>query len=205
MTESLEEHVRRLVAEPVTVVAYDPRWPSAFRRERDRLRACLPRDLVRRIEHFGSTAVPGLAAKPIVDILVEVTDLGAVRQRVVPLLVARDYEYLWRPTWGDDGPPFYAWFIKRHPATGARTHHIHMVEASFCEHWARLLLRDYLKTHPDLAHEYGALKLRLARDTGGDRLAYARGKRQFLDELTERARRELGTASEGSHAADAVE
>src|SRR5947209_7512536 len=159
---SPEERIRRVVQEDVAVVAYDPRWPEWFRREKEHLLACLPGDLVRRIEHFGSTAVPGLAAKPVVDILVEVADLQATRTRIAPALEAQGYDYFWRPTHGDDGPPFYAWFIKRDPATGVRTHHIHMVEPSFIEHWDRLLLRDYLIGHPEAAREYQALKLHLA-------------------------------------------
>lgn len=75
--------------------------------------------------------------------LVEVTDLRATRDRIVPVLQSQGYDYFWRPTYGDDGPPFYAWFIKRKPSTGARTHHIHMVESRFAEHWDRLLFRDY--------------------------------------------------------------
>ena len=74
--ETLEERIRRLIQEDVTIAEYDPRWPERFRREKQHLLSCLPADLIRRVEHFGSTAVPGLAAKPIVDILVEVTDLA---------------------------------------------------------------------------------------------------------------------------------
>ena len=62
MSESLDDKVRRLIAEEVAIVPYDPSWPVSFARERDHLRACLPSELVGRIEHFGSTAVPGLAA-----------------------------------------------------------------------------------------------------------------------------------------------
>lgn len=85
---------------------YDPEWPRAFEREAAHLRACLPADLIGRIEHFGSTAVPGLAAKPIVDMLVEVSSLAEVTARVVPIPEAQGYDYFWRPTAGDDTPPF---------------------------------------------------------------------------------------------------
>jgi GrpB-like predicted nucleotidyltransferase (UPF0157 family) len=118
------DRVARVTAEHVDVVPYDPDWPESFQREKRHLLGFLPRDIIGRIEHFGSTAVPGLSAKPIVDILVEVTDLEAVKARVVPILEAQGYEYFWRPTFGDDGEPFYAWFIKRNPETGQRTHHI---------------------------------------------------------------------------------
>jgi GrpB-like predicted nucleotidyltransferase (UPF0157 family) len=78
---SLEERIRRAVAEEVVVVPYDSRWPKSFRKERQHLLACLPKGLIRRMEHFGSTAVPGLAAKPIVDMLVEVTSLRLLEPR----------------------------------------------------------------------------------------------------------------------------
>jgi GrpB-like predicted nucleotidyltransferase (UPF0157 family) len=150
---SLEERIRRAVQEEIAIIRYDSRWPESFRQERDHLRSCLPDELVRRIEHFGSTAVPGLAAKPIVDMLVEVTNLEATKVRIAPILESQGYDYFWRPTAGDDTPPFYAWFVKR-DANGIRTHHIHMVESSFHEHWERLRFRDYLITNPDVAREY---------------------------------------------------
>jgi GrpB-like predicted nucleotidyltransferase (UPF0157 family) len=190
--ETLEQRIRRVTQEDVAIVPYDARWPELFRREKEHLLSCLPSDLIRRIEHFGSTAVPGLAAKPVVDMLVEVTDLGATRARIAPVLEAQGYDYFWRPTHGDDGPPFYAWFIKRDPGTGARTHHIHMVERGFVEHWDRLLFRDYLIDHPPVAQEYQGLKLRLASAYPNDRVAYTRGKTEFVDRVTEQAKRFYG-------------
>lgn len=182
--ESLEERVRRVTAERVEIAEYDPAWPARFEAEKRHLRACLPRDIIVRIEHTGSTAVPGLAAKPIVDMLVEVADLEAVKTRVVPVLEAQGYEYFWRPTRGDDGGPFYAWFIKRDPVTGVRTHHIHMVEADFAEHWNQLLFRDYLIAHPDTAREYEMLKRRLAAAHPTDRVRYTEEKTAFIATAT---------------------
>ena len=118
--ETLEEKIARVVKENVAVVPYDPCWRDMFLQERRHLLSCLPADLLKRIEHFGSTAVPGLTAKPIVDILVEVTSLDETRIRIAPILEAQGYDYFWRPTWGNDTPPFYAWFIKR-DNTGKRT------------------------------------------------------------------------------------
>jgi GrpB-like predicted nucleotidyltransferase (UPF0157 family) len=188
--ESLEDRIRRVTSEPVEIVDYDPDWPAAFEREKERLLACLPGDLVVRIEHFGSTAVPGLAAKPIIDLLVEVTDLEAVRERAVPILESQGYEHFWRPTFGDAGEPFYAWFIKRDPASGRRTHHIHMVEGDFASHWDRLLFRDYLIAHPDVAAQYGALKRRLAAEASTDRVGYTEAKGDFIQRATDIAKRE---------------
>ena len=188
--ETLEERIRRVTSETITIVPHDPGWPVSFELERQHLLACLPSELIVRIEHFGSTAVPGLAAKPIVDMLVEVTDLAAVRERVAPELESQGYDYFWRPTSGDDGPPYYAWFIKRDPATGRRTHHIHMVtsEDDFAAHWDQLLFRDYLIEHPDVAREYETLKRRLAADFATDRVRYTQEKTGFITAITERAK-----------------
>ena len=180
--ETQEQKVARVVKEEVAVVPYDPRWPALFEEERRHLRSCLPPDLVGRIEHFGSTAIPGLAAKPIVDILVEVTNLDEARRRMVPILEGQGYDSFWRPTWGEDTPPFYAWFIKR-DSYGNRTHHIHAVEAHF-EHWDRLLFRDYLIEHPDVAREYGRLKERCASAHQADRVAYTNAKSTFIRRVT---------------------
>jgi GrpB-like predicted nucleotidyltransferase (UPF0157 family) len=189
--ETLEEKIARVVREHVAVVSYDPVWPKLFEEERDHLWSCLPRNLVMKIEHFGSTAVPGLAAKPIIDILVEVASLEETRRRIAPLLEAQGYDYFWRPSWGDSTPPFYAWFIKR-DETGTRTHHIHMVEAHF-EHWDRLLFRDYLLQHPDIAHEYAELKKRVAKHHDRDRVAYTRAKTEFILGVTAKAKEYFGS------------
>lgn len=184
--ETLEQKVVRVVKEEVDVVPYDSAWPGLFEKEKKHLLACLPSRLIRRIEHFGSTAIPGLPAKPIVDILVEVTDLNETGQRIAPILEVQGYDYFWRPSWGDDVPPYYAWFIKR-GNDGKRTHHIHMVEGHF-EHWDRLFFRDYLLEYPDVAREYAKLKLTLSQTYHNDRIAYARGKADFIVRVTQVAK-----------------
>lgn len=180
--ETPEDKVARVLKENVAVVPYDPRWPEMFQEEKAHLLSCLPKKLVKRIEHFGSTAVPGLAAKPIVDMLVEVSSLDETRQKVPLILEPKGYDYFWRPTWGDDIPPFYAWFIKR-DAGGNRTHHIHMVEAHF-KVWDRLLFRDYLIEHPHVAQEYGKLKRKLSKSYANDRVAYTEAKTDFIARIT---------------------
>ncbi|MGO9118659.1 MAG: GrpB family protein [Desulfomonilaceae bacterium] len=190
--ELLEDRFHILAQDEVVVVQYDPKWPSLFLQEKEHLLSCLPGELIGRIEHFGSTSVPGLASKPIIDMLVEVTDLEETRRRIVPILESQRYEYRWRPTWGGNIPPFYAWFIKR-DSNGNRTHQIHMIEPHF-EHWDRLLFRDYLIEHPDVAEEYRLLKIRLAVAFPRDRVAYAEGKTEFIVRVTEEAKRLYGRA-----------
>lgn len=186
--ETLEEKVARVVQEDVAVVPYDSRWPDMFREEKAHLLFCLPATLITRIEHFGSTAVPGLAAKPIVDMLVEVASLDETRKCIPPILEAQGYDYFWRPTWGDGTPPFYAWFIKRDSQEN-RTHHIHMVESHF-EHWDRLLFRDYLIEHPEVAHQYEALKKALSSEYHADRVAYTKAKSDFIAKITRLAKKQ---------------
>ena len=185
--ETLEERIKRVVQEDVAISQYNPDWPQMFEHEKKHLLSCLPKELIKRIEHFGSTAVPNLFAKPIIDILVEVTSLEETKRKIVPILEGQGYEYFWRPTFGDDTPPFYAWFIKR-DSKGNRTCHIHMVESDF-EHWERLLFRDYLIEHPDVAQEYQDLKLRLANDYPNDRIAYTNGKTEFIVRVTKMAKK----------------
>src|SRR5437016_12096621 len=100
--ETLEERIKRVLQEEVWLVPYDPAWPQVFEAEKRHLLNCLPSELIRRIEHFGSTAIPNLLAKPIVDMLAEVTSLEETRRRIVPVLAAQGYDYFWRPTGGDD-------------------------------------------------------------------------------------------------------
>lgn len=185
---SNEQRVRNATAERVEIVPYDPDWPARFEEERRHLLDSLGRHISGRIEHFGSTAVPGLAAKPVVDILVEVPSLRAVNATIAPILVAQGYEYFARPSWSDPNVPAYAWFIKR-DAQGRRTHHIHMLKKGVPE-WERLLFRDYLIAHPDVAREYAALKYRNAASHGDDRLAYAKAKTAFITRVTRLARKE---------------
>ena len=185
-SSEFQARVERCGRDHVEIVPYDPRWPAMFREERDHLRSCLPAELLGRIEHFGSTAVPGLAAKPVVDLLVEVTDLEATQERIVPLLEAQGYDYFWRPTGSPgDGRPWYAWLIKRNSA-GERTHHLHLVEPDF-PHWESLDFRDYLIAHPEVARDYANLKIQLAATHRNDREAYTVGKTDFIADIMRRA------------------
>jgi GrpB-like predicted nucleotidyltransferase (UPF0157 family) len=153
--EPLRKKIARVVAERVEVVPYNPEWPRLFEEEKARLTSALPPGMLLWIEHFGSTAVPGLCAKPVVDVLAVVASLADVQRIAFPILEGEGCDAFWRPTFGDDGPPWYAWLLRR-GADGRRTHHIHMVEDSpeFAPHLERLLFRDWLRAHPDSASEY---------------------------------------------------
>lgn len=185
--ETLEEKIARVLKDKVVLAPYDRRWPKIFARERRHLMACLPAGMVKKVVHFGSTAVFGLSAKPIVDMLVEVRSLEETRTVIAPMLEAQGYDYFWRPTWGDDVPPFYAFFIKR-DLDGNRTHHIHMVEAD-SQLWERVLFRDYLIAHPKVAEEYQRLKEKLSFKHPCDRVAYTTAKTDFICAVTGKAQK----------------
>ena len=171
------------------IAPYDTNWPKLFREEAKRLRTYLPTGAIRRIFHFGSTAVPGLAAKPIIDILIEVRSLRVARNEIAPILTKRCYDYFWRPTFGDNVPPWYAFFIRRNDHN-VRTHHIHVItrHRNFAEHWDRLLFRDYLIAHPETAREYERLKIKLARLHPNDRAVYTAAKSKFIERTMAKAK-----------------
>ena len=184
--ESLDDKIKRVTQEEFNIVPYNFNWPKMFEEEKYYLLSCLPSSLIKRIEHFGSTSIPDMVAKPIIDILVEVTSLDDTKQRIVPILESQGYDYFWRPSFGDDIPPFYAWFIKR-DQNRIRTHHIHMIEHDFTEFWDRLLFRDYLIEFHYVAEEYKNLKLSLVDRFNNDRVKYTEMKNNFITEITQQA------------------
>ena len=186
MKDKLKKRIEELVKEEISIVTYDLSWPKMFEDEAAFLHKKLPQHLLKRIEHFGSTAVPDLSAKPIIDILVEVSSLEETKKQIVPILEAEGYEYFWRPAFGDDGPPYYAWFIKRN-SEGKRTHNIHMVEAD-SELWDRLYFRDYLRQFPAQAKHYDELKRKLSGQHPNDRVNYTEEKSGFIMSVTKKAK-----------------
>lgn len=184
--DAKKKRIKQLTQEPITLVSYNSQWPKQFRQEASYLRFVVPKNIIKRIEHFGSTAIPGITAKPIIDLLVEVSSLRETKKDIVPILTARKYEYFWRPTIGES-PPYYAWFIKRNHL-GNRTHHIHMVEAD-SELWDRLYFRDYLREFPLVAKKYDTLKKILAEKYPHDRVRYTKEKTTFIEKITSKSKR----------------
>ena len=159
--------------EPVRLAPYDPAWPDAFERERVALEAAIGPWVVDGIHHVGSTAVPGLEAKPIVDILAGVEDLDSSRECFGPLAAL---EYLYAPYRSDE----MHWFCKPHPER--RTHHLHLVPASSRRYIEELAFRDLLRAEPEVAGAYAALKRELAQRFRDDREAYTDAKAGFIRE-----------------------
>ena len=166
----------------VVVVEYDPSWPVRYERERASIVEALGDVMegVAGIEHVGSTAVPGLAAKPIIDIIVGLRELPVVERCVQPL-ESLGYEYR-----GElfPGIPGRYYFRKGNP----RSHQLHLVEHR-SEFWQRhILFRDLLRKSPAVAQEYAALKKELAVQYRTDRLAYSEAKTPFIESMLAQAR-----------------
>lgn len=157
--------------EPIRLSPYDPAWPRRFEEERSALEDAIGGWVVGGIHHVGSTAVAGLEAKPIIDILVGISDLEESRACFEPL--AR-LGYLHAPYLPDE----MHWLCKPHPSR--RTHHLHLVPAGSRRYRDELAFRDILRAEPRLASEYAALKRALAARFENDREAYTDAKASFV-------------------------
>ena len=164
--------------DPVRIVPYDPAWPERFKEEREALSAAIGDWVTGRIHHVGSTSVPGLGSKPVIDILVGVRDLEESRSCFDRL---GDLEYMYAPYRSEE----MHWFCKPNPSR--RTHHLHLVPAGSSRFHDELAFRDYLRTHSEVAKEYGALKRRLAKKFRHDREAYTDAKTEFILATVQRA------------------
>src|SRR3990172_6646682 len=166
---------------PVVIVEYDPRWPTLYEAEASAILGAIGHVIVA-LEHVGSTSVPGLGAKPIIDILAGVRILADAAQCVEPLQ-GLGYEYVPEYEPETPGRPYF----RKGPPAG-RTHHLHLVEHGG-EFWMRhLLFRDYLRAHPEAAHAYYRLKKELAAKFGSDRDGYTEAKTEFIRSVEMQAR-----------------
>ena len=184
-----DHHIQSPLNDPVEVTDYDPAWSDLFQLERRQICPVLGRMAVA-IEHVGSTAVPGLAAKPVLDILVGARPFPLSDDTLAAL---GTLGYAYRGVRGAGGDQFFR--------TNPRTRHLHVVAYGGEEWHACLLFREYLRSHPDVAAEYGALKRMLATHYRFDRRRYSEGKAAFLRATLQQAARELADRSVGSHEA----
>ncbi|HEX3735294.1 MAG TPA: GrpB family protein [Solirubrobacterales bacterium] len=157
--------------EPIRLMPSDPAWPDRFELERAALEEAIGEWIDGDIHHIGSTAVAGLEAKPIIDILAGVRDLESARACFAPLASLR---YLYAPYL----PEEMHWFCKPDPAR--RTHHLHLVPAGSRRYHDELAFRDRLRGDPRLAADYVALKRDLAGRHHDDREAYTNAKGAFI-------------------------
>lgn len=160
---------------------HDPRWREAFEAEAKHVAAALGENVVA-VHHIGSTAIPDIYAKPIVDILVEVRDITGVDARG-PEMESLGYEVM-----GEYGIPGRRYFRKDN-REGIRTHHIHAFEAGSAEAEHHLAFRDYMTAHPAEAQSYSELKRKLADEHPHSIDGYMDGKDGFIKEMNRRAAR----------------
>lgn len=165
----------------IEIADYDPRWPALAAEAISELTEALPGAFTR-IEHFGSTSVPGLAAKPVIDLMAGTVSLyaaGALTDKLSAL------GYLTADT-GMSGRLFFY-----RDRDGRRTHHLHVVPDETLDMRNEILLRDYLRRNPADATEYGALKRQVAAQTA-DGLAYTTAKTELIQRIVDAARTERG-------------
>ncbi len=167
---------------PVSISESDPEWPVLFEAEKAVLADSLGAEIAGRIEHVGSTAVPGLVAKPVIDVLLEIAqdaDLSLLRERMGAL----GYEVNERP----ENPPPCLMFVKGYTPEGYRgqAYHVHV---RYPGDWDEIVFRDFLRSHPKDARSYAELKLALAELHRNDREAYTEAKTDFVRDAVRRAR-----------------
>ena len=166
-----------IMADTVVIVDDDPLWAEMFSEEKARILEALD-GLDVAVEHVGSTSVPGLAAKPIIDIMVVVPDPATEQKTIEPLTVL-GYDYR-----GEVGIPGRFYFAKGRP----RSHHLHMYPRCHPEIARLLFFCEYLRANPDAALEYARLKRALAEKFRDDREAYTDAKSDFIKSIEAKAR-----------------
>ncbi len=163
----------------VEVVPYNPQWKKAFFAESGQIAKALATNLVV-IHHIGSTAIPHIYAKPIIDFLIEVKELNLVTEQT-PAMVALGYEAM-----GEYGLVGRRYFRKEN-LLGIRTHHVHIYEIYSPEIERHLAFRDYMIAHPEDAEQYSQLKQELAQKYPEDIEGYMDGKYEFVKRIERKA------------------
>lgn len=171
----------------IQLVPYDKQWPILAEKEIKNLYTLLPKQHIIDVQHIGSTAIPGMLAKPIIDIQIAVDSLPAIKQAAIDILKTQGYVY-----WEEDPDPEKMFFVKGMPPYGdKRTHHIHIIEPTAPRWKSRILFRDYLIRHPEAAHEYEKLKIKLAEEHTHNREQYTEAKNKFIEDILLKAQDEL--------------
>jgi GrpB-like predicted nucleotidyltransferase (UPF0157 family) len=172
-----DESLQQAIDEHVSLRAYDPAWPALFDAERLRLLALFPGWLLD-VRHIGSTAVPGMDAKPIIDILAGVASMAVADSLIDPLTregYSTSAEF-------NATLPDRRWLMRH--AQGRRTHHLHLVVLGEAAWRQRLHFRDMLRANRELAHRYLRLKQELALQHAADRELYTREKAEFVSSVS---------------------
>lgn len=164
----------------VEVVPHNPIWKLAFACKSKVITQALGNDLVVKIHHIGSTAIPRIHAKPIIDLLIEVTDIDRVNARN-SAMATLGYEAM-----GEFGLIGRRYFRKENPP-GIRLYHVHIYQVNSSEIKRHLAFRDYMIAHPEAAQQYSDLKRRLAKEYPENIEGYMDGKDKFVKEMEKKA------------------
>jgi len=162
----------------IDMVPHDPEWRQEFQQEAEQITAALGSAVVT-VHHMGSTAIPTIYAKPVIDLLLVVQSVAALDEKQTAM-EALGYEAL-----GEFGIPERRYF-RRNNALGDRTHQVHAFENGSPQITRHLAFRDYIIAHPETAQEYSDLKRELAAQYPNDIEAYMDGKDEFIQEIDQR-------------------
>lgn len=172
------DHILIGKEEQIHIHPYNPVWPSMFEKEKKLVETTLKEWIIGGVHHVGSTSIPGISAKPIIDIMVGVNNLEKA-QACIPLLDTIHYSFF------PYKPEYMHWFCK--PSLEHRTHHLYLMEPTSNEWRARLAFRDYLRSHPQEKREYETLKKKLAEQFIDDREGYTDAKTEYIKKIVKKS------------------
>jgi GrpB-like predicted nucleotidyltransferase (UPF0157 family) len=183
LSEMSNEELWRLF--PIIITEYNKYWPRLYSEEKLHIEKAIGIENIFRINHFGSTSIPGMLAKPTIDILLEVFE------HVENDYIVRKMEeigYIYSPQ--VNNPPPHMMFLKGYTSEGfkGQAYHVHV---RYPGDWDELYFRDYLISNPDLAKRYGELKLELKKIYEFNRDGYTKAKSEFIKEVTQMAKNKL--------------
>ena len=183
LSEMSNEELWRLF--PIIITEYNEDWPKFYNEEKLHIEKAIGVENIFRINHYGSTSIPGMIAKPTIDILLEVfehVENGHIIRKM------EEIGYIYSPQ--VNNPPPHMMFLKGYTPEGfkGQAYHVHV---RYAGDWDELYFRDYLISNPDLAKRYGELKLELKKIYEFDRDGYTEAKSEFIKEVTQMAKNEL--------------
>ena len=170
---------------PIILSEPDSKWGEDYSVEKINIEKALGENNIVRIEHIGSTAIPGIIAKPTIDILLEIIDT-VENNYIISNLEKMAYQFIPKP----GNPPPHMMFVKGYSQSGfsGQAFHVHI---RYKGDWDEVHFRDYLIHHPEIAHEYAKIKIELAKKYRNNREAYTEAKTEFVKRINLLAKSEL--------------
>ena len=182
ITDLTKDEIARLF--PVKLSSHSSKWKGIYENERNLILNVLNDEIIR-IEHFGSTSIPNLAAKDTIDILIEISDEKNFNKEVIEKFKTINYDYILQ----NEGNSQHMVFVKGYSPTGEKdqTFHVHMGPKNH-KIWDRIFFRDYLIENKEIAERYEILKIKLSEAYKYDRVGYRIAKTEFVQKVTEEAK-----------------